>query len=188
MPPPGPGPHPEGPLSLAPPPPGEAAGGEGGPWPVAPAAPLSARHTRPPKGSPGHPRFGPDTGLARTWLTSVRENRGAAGHTVRAPSCPRGRLLLQRAAVEAEARHHAPARPARRTRLLEALAAHRAHGARAAERGGLRAPREALPLPSHQPAPASWLFPPCCEPSASVLSPACLARREIGGGRSVLEV
>lgn len=99
-------------------------------------------------------------------LTRVRENRGAPGRTIRALSCPRGRLLLQLAAVEAEARHHAPARRAHHARLLEALAAHRAHGARAAERGRLRdLERSHACTPSLHPGHPRC-SPTCWEPSA----------------------
>lgn len=62
-------------------------------------------------------------------LTGVCENRGTPHPTALArgrPYCHH--LLLQLAAVEAEARHHAPVRRARHAGLREAPAAHRAHG------------------------------------------------------------
>lgn len=62
-------------------------------------------------------------------LTGVCENRGTPDPTALARGCPYcHHLLLQLAAVEAEARHHAPVRRARHAGLLEAPAAHRAHG------------------------------------------------------------
>lgn len=62
-------------------------------------------------------------------LTGVCENRGTPHPTALArgrPYCHH--LLLQLAAVEAEARHHTPVRRARHAGLREAPAAHRAHG------------------------------------------------------------
>lgn len=67
----------------------------------------------------------PPPSLTRAW-----ETRDAPGRAGLAPSRPRRPLLLQLAAVGAEAHHHAAVRRARHAGLLEALAAHGAHGRR----------------------------------------------------------
>lgn len=94
---------------------------EDSPWALPKAPP-------PQKAPTASPCFGPDADLGCTVLTRVSGNRDAPGPTALAPSCPSRHLVLQLAAVEAEAHCHTPVWRAHHTGLLEALAAHRAHG------------------------------------------------------------